>query len=108
MPFKLPSILLLSMHFERNEILQELMQMSAIRAHALRRVDETLQNMSSGVLGDKILTTEFKDRFLETVAESQTFLAAGTRQDASNAIVATFERELTQMNLPDNLTGSLR
>lgn len=82
--------------------------MSDFKADCLRRADETLQNMSAGVIGDKILTTEFKDKFLETVAESIAFSGAQTPQDASNAIVEGFERELTLRNVPTNIHAALR
>lgn len=82
--------------------------MNSFKAESLRKADKTLQDMSESSTEGKILTTEFKDRFLEVVATSHAFTGAQSQQDAESAIIEGFERELTQMNVPTNLHATLR
>ena len=84
------------------------MDARTIQKETLERAEDLLERLSSEGSDGKLFTTAFKDRFIEDVRSYERFLRAQTSQDATEAIVAVFERTMTGLTIEDDIKAPLR
>lgn len=81
---------------------------TSIRKDRLDRANDLIERLSSDGVGAQLFPTEFKDRFIEEVRASDMFRRSETTQDATEAIIAVFDRIMMQLHVEDSIKAPIR